>query len=89
MITLLPADCLTLPSFVLIGAILISFWTIERFGRRKNYWVAVTVITLDLLLVGIMGSIKQTTASNNFVVFLCCLWVGAYALGPAVLGTSD
>lgn len=71
---------------MLIGAILLSFWTIERFGRRLNYWVSISTITIILLLVGILGSVRQTPASNRLLVALCCLWVGAYALGPAVLG---
>jgi hypothetical protein len=54
----------------LIDAILISFWTIERFGRRVNYSVAVSVITIDLLLVGVLGSINQTDAISKLLVFL-------------------
>lgn len=46
----------------------------DKFGRRLVVFMASILCSLALLLVGVLGQVKQTGALKNFLIFVGCLW---------------
>ncbi|CAK7204310.1 hypothetical protein SEUCBS139899_007065 [Sporothrix eucalyptigena] len=79
-------------STILIGFLIIASLTIDKLGRRPLLLTTLTIITLCNLFMGVVGTLAQrndnlfTSAQSAAAVALSCIWVAAYAMGPAPMG---
>jgi MFS family permease len=71
-------------NLVLIVCIIISFYTVERVGRRPSLLAGAGIMGTCTLVVGILGAIKSQ--NGNALVAMCAIWVAAYALSAGPIG---
>ena len=65
----------------------ISFYVVEKIGRRPLLLGGGVGMIGCLLIVGGMGSIKsQTTTTGNVLIAFSCIWVALYALTAGPVG---
>ncbi|ODN77562.1 hypothetical protein L202_04732 [Cryptococcus amylolentus CBS 6039] len=65
---------------ILLGALMISFYTIERFGRRTLILAGGVGCTIFNVIIGATGFMpKDSTTTNNTTLAFICLWVFTYA----------
>ncbi|WVQ72838.1 hypothetical protein IAR50_002399 [Cryptococcus sp. DSM 104548] len=65
---------------ILLGALMISFYTIERFGRRTLILVGGVGCTIFNVIIGATGFMpKNSTTTDNTTLAFICLWVLTYA----------
>ena len=67
-------------SCILLGAIVISFYTVERFGRRALTLIGGVGSLLFNVLLGVFGLLVQTSAVQSATLAMICLWVVLYAI---------
>lgn len=65
---------------ILLGAIVISFYTVERFGRRALTLIGGVGSLLFNVLLGVFGLLVQTSAVQSATLAMICLWVVLYAI---------
>ncbi|KAJ0149867.1 Uncharacterized protein HZ326_7543, partial [Fusarium oxysporum f. sp. albedinis] len=71
---------------VLVVGIIISFYTVDKVGRRTLVIGGGAAMATICLIVGGLGFIKQTSASGMALVALCSLWAFVYANTLAPIG---
>ncbi|TYJ58911.1 hypothetical protein B9479_000344 [Cryptococcus floricola] len=65
---------------ILLGALMISFYTIERFGRRTLILAGGVGCTIFNVIIGATGFMpKNSTTTDNTTLAFICLWVFTYA----------
>ncbi|ODN95257.1 hypothetical protein L198_04646 [Cryptococcus wingfieldii CBS 7118] len=65
---------------ILLGALMISFYTIERFGRRTLILAGGVGCTIFNVIIGATGFMpKDSTTTDNTTLAFICLWVFTYA----------
>ncbi|WWC88371.1 uncharacterized protein L201_003282 [Kwoniella dendrophila CBS 6074] len=65
---------------ILIGANIISFYLVERTGRRTLILYGGAASAVLCVIIGTMGVIDQTTQTQNATLAVICMWVVIYAL---------
>ncbi|WRT68794.1 uncharacterized protein IL334_005774 [Kwoniella shivajii] len=65
---------------ILIGANIISFYLVERTGRRTLILYGGVASVVLCVIIGTMGVIEQTTSSQSATLAVICMWVVVYAL---------
>ncbi|CAK7235466.1 high affinity glucose transporter [Sporothrix bragantina] len=79
-------------SCILIGFLIIASLTIDKIGRRPLLLTTLSLIFLCNLFMGVVGTLAQrngnlfTESQSSAAVALSCIWVAAYAMGPAPMG---
>lgn len=73
---------------VLVVGILISFYTVDKVGRRTLVIAGGAAMAAICFVVGGLGFMKQTSASGMALVALCSLWAFVYANSLAPIGRS-
>lgn len=71
---------------VLVVGILISFYTVDKVGRRTLVIAGGAAMAAICFIVGGLGFMKQTSASGMALVALCSLWAFVYANSLAPIG---
>ncbi|KAG5747361.1 hypothetical protein H9Q70_009954 [Fusarium xylarioides] len=71
---------------VLVVGIIISFYTVDKVGRRTLVIGGGAAMATICLIVGGLGFMKQTSASGMALVALCSLWAFVYANTLAPIG---
>ncbi|KAF4334038.1 general substrate transporter [Fusarium beomiforme] len=71
---------------VLVVGIIISFYTVDKVGRRTLVIGGGAAMATICLIVGGLGFMKQTNASGMALVALCSLWAFVYANTLAPIG---
>ncbi|KAH7258754.1 hypothetical protein MRS44_009735 [Fusarium solani] len=71
---------------VLVVGILISFYTVDKVGRRTLVIAGGAAMATICFIVGGLGFMKQTSASGMALVALCSLWAFVYANSLAPIG---
>jgi hypothetical protein len=71
---------------VLVIGIIISFYTVDKVGRRTLVIGGGAAMATICLIVGGLGFMKQTSASGMALVALCSLWAFVYANTLAPIG---
>lgn len=66
----------------------VSFYTLDKIGRRPLLLGAMVVISIANFAVGICGFYLDSQATKNGVIVLACIWITAYASGLAPVGPS-
>lgn len=69
---------------VLLACIVLSFYTVERVGRRPSLLAGAGVMGSCTLIIGILGAVQNQNGSA--LVALCAIWVAAYAVSAGPLG---
>ncbi|KAG8353791.1 hypothetical protein FVEN_g8176 [Fusarium venenatum] len=64
---------------VLVVGMIISFYTIDKIGRRTLVMGGGAAMAAICFVVGGLGFMKQTSASGIVLVALCSIWVVVYA----------
>ncbi|WVW79665.1 hypothetical protein I302_101634 [Kwoniella bestiolae CBS 10118] len=65
---------------ILIGANIVSFYLVERAGRRSLILYGGVASAVLCVIIGTMGVIEQTTATQSASLAVICMWVVVYAL---------
>ncbi|WVQ63618.1 uncharacterized protein L199_001771 [Kwoniella botswanensis] len=65
---------------ILIGANIVSFYLVERAGRRTLILCGGAASAVLCVVIGVMGVIEQTTSSQSASLAVICIWVVVYAL---------
>lgn len=79
-------------STILIGFLVIASCSIDKLGRRPLLLTTLTVVFLCNLFMGVVGTLAMkndnlfTSGQSAAAVALSCIWVAAYAMGPAPMG---
>ncbi|KAG4259894.1 hypothetical protein FPRO03_12544 [Fusarium proliferatum] len=71
---------------VLVVGIIISFYTVDKVGRRTLVIGGGATMATICFIVGGLGFMKQTSASGMALVALCSLWAFVYANTLAPIG---
>ncbi|KAM5341255.1 hypothetical protein ACJ41O_015364 [Fusarium nematophilum] len=71
---------------VLVVGIIISFYTVDKVGRRTLVIGGGAAMATICFIVGGLGFMKQTSASGMALVALCSLWAFVYANSLAPIG---
>ncbi|WWC89877.1 uncharacterized protein L201_004805 [Kwoniella dendrophila CBS 6074] len=71
---------------ILIGSLMVSFYGIERFGRRTLILSGGAACTLFNVAIAGLGFAKKSDATDNATLAFICLWVFMYAFGFAGTG---
>lgn len=71
---------------VLLFGVLLSFYFVDKVGRRPLLLIGATVMSITVFIVGAIGFITLTDAAGNALVAVVCIWVLAYALSVAPIG---
>ncbi|KAM0335047.1 hypothetical protein ACHAQA_000081 [Verticillium albo-atrum] len=71
---------------VLVIGIILSFYTVDKVGRRNLVIYGGAGMAVLSLLVGGLGFMKQTSASGSALVALCSMWAFVYANTLAPIG---
>ncbi len=69
-----------------LTAQIISFYTIERVGRRRLLVGCGTVMTAVCLVLGVLGCFPISDTPGGVLVFLFCLWTFSYASSCGPIG---
>lgn len=72
---------------ILLTFIVVSFYTVERVGRRPSLLVGGLIMAICTLSIGIVGTIN-VEKNGTALVSLAAVWVAAYALSAGPLGES-
>jgi hypothetical protein len=70
----------------LLVFVIISFWSVERLGRRPLLLVGGAVCVVAMLVNGAVATQKMTTTIGSVIISMACLWCAAYALSAGPLG---
>lgn len=74
---------------VLLFGNVCSFYLVERVGRRILVLFGSTACGICVICIGALGSISnQTGAVGSALIALSCIWVYAYAVSLAPIGSS-
>lgn len=73
---------------VLVVGILISFYMVDKVGRRTLVIYGGAIMGVITLLVGGLGFMTQTSSSGMALVALCSIWAFVYANSLAPIGKS-
>ncbi|KAL1870914.1 hypothetical protein VTK73DRAFT_2369 [Phialemonium thermophilum] len=79
-------------SVILLFMILLTGFFIDKIGRRRLLLVSESICFVTLLFMGMIGTLAQrnggvlTGRMADGITVLACVWVAAYAMGPAALG---
>lgn len=46
----------------------------DKFGRRGLVLIATVVCSVCMLIVGILGQVARSSALDNFLIFIACVW---------------
>lgn len=71
---------------VLVVGILISFYMVDKVGRRTLVIYGGAIMGVITLLVGGLGFMTQTSSSGMALVALCSIWAFVYANSLAPIG---
>ena len=71
---------------VLVVGIIVSFYTVDRVGRRFLVIYGGVAMAAICFTVGGLGFMKQTSSSGIALVALCSLWAFVYANSLAPIG---
>jgi SP family sugar:H+ symporter-like MFS transporter len=66
-------------SCILIGATMVSFYTVERFGRRTLILAGAIGCFIFNLVIASFGFAETSDAVNSAMLAMICLWVFTYA----------
>jgi SP family general alpha glucoside:H+ symporter-like MFS transporter len=69
-----------------LSAQIISFYNIEKFGRRPLLIIGGLGMTLGCLAIAIIGSVPHYTPPGGLVVAFFCLWTFSYSSSCAPIG---
>lgn len=79
-------------SVILLAMVVVAALFIDRIGRRRLLLVTESVCFVTLMLMGMIGTLAQqnngvlSARMADGITALACIWVAAYAMGPASLG---
>jgi MFS family permease len=73
---------------VLMGGVLVSFYLVDKVGRRPLLLGGGVIMSICVLIVGIIGTQEIKGALPNVMVAVVCIWVIAYSLSCAPIGES-
>jgi MFS family permease len=71
---------------VLTAGILVSFYLVDKIGRRPLLIYGGVVMSACVFVVGGIGFTTITSGVGKVLVAMCCMWVFAYALSVAPIG---
>lgn len=71
---------------VLLGGVLLSFYFVDKVGRRPLLLGGAGVMSVCVFIVGGIGFMTLTDAAGNALVAIVCVWVLAYSLSVAPIG---
>lgn len=71
---------------VLMGGVLVSFYLVDRVGRRPLLLGGCAFMSLCVFAVGGIGFTTITPTVGNGLVALVTIWVGAYSISIAPIG---
>jgi hypothetical protein len=71
---------------VLVLGIIISFFTVDRVGRRALVIYGGAIMAVLTLIVGCLSFVPMNAASGGALVAICCLWAFVYANTLAPIG---
>ena len=69
-----------------VGTTPLSFWTIERFGRRKILIIGAAIMVVCEFLIAIVGTAKpNSSAASTVLIVFVLIYIAAFATtwGPA------
>lgn len=69
-----------------LSAQIVSFYNIERFGRRILLILGGLGMTIACLVLGVLGTIPDWVPPGGLVIFLFCLWTWSYSSSCAPIG---
>ncbi|CAK7221098.1 hypothetical protein SBRCBS47491_004412 [Sporothrix bragantina] len=80
-------------SVILLAMVVVAALFLDRIGRRRLLLVSESVCFVTLIFMGMIGTLAYRNNNNvltprmaDAITALACIWVAAYALGPAALG---
>lgn len=73
---------------VLLAGVLVSFYLVDKVGRRPLLLGGTAFMSLCVFVVGGLGFMTLTDAAGNALVAIMSLWVAAYAISIAPIGVS-
>lgn len=73
---------------VLLFGILLSFYLVDKVGRRPLLFYGGIVLAASCFIIGGLGSVSKTVTKGSGIALIAvsCIWVFAYALSVAPLG---
>lgn len=71
-----------------LTAQLISFFTIERIGRRRLLIFWGVVMTLVNLIIAILGTVRITSIPGGVLIALFSIWAWSFASSAGPIGES-
>lgn len=79
----------TIISIILIVGVCLSFYTVEKVGRRTTVLVAGLALSVINIAIGAASFAPPSTAFGGGLIALCAVWVFVYALSFAPLGWTS
>jgi MFS family permease len=71
---------------VLLGGVLVSFYLVDKVGRRPLLLGGGVVMSLCVFCVGALGTQRLTSAMGGGMIALVAIWVAAYSVSCAPIG---
>lgn len=79
----------TIISVILVGGIIVSFYTVETVGRRTSVlWGGAIMAGVDFAIGG-LGFAPATSTAGAVLITLCSIWVFIYSLSLAPIGWTS
>lgn len=74
---------------VLLAGVCVSFYLVDKVGRRPLLLGGCTVMCISVLAVGGLGFADINGTIGNALVALCAIWVAAYSISIAPIGRTQ
>lgn len=76
-------------SIILIVGVCLSFYTVEKIGRRTTVLVAGIALSIIDIAIGAASFAPSSSAFGSGLIALCSIWVFGYSLSFAPLGWTS
>jgi len=74
---------------ILVGAILASFYFVEKVGRRPLLIYGGAIMAVCDIVIGVIGTVELSSKTGTGLIVVSVVWVIAYAMSVAPIGRSQ